>query len=356
MTSRVTKTVLKRALSRTSLAATSSRSKVLFSGTGAFDSANGKLVSIQGDTISCEITPDPYTKGTDEKSHSQWFNFSVSNVAERRLTYEVRHPFISLSLFLLPFCLLLTSLPKLLNAGQTSYPGGWKNYHPFYSEDGGKTWLRVSTSSYDEQTGVLRWVHTARASKCFFAYFEPYSYERHLALVARAGSSPFCSHRSLGQTLDGRDIDLLSFVSLEPAPASLPRKARIWIIARQHPGESMAEHFMEGLIHRLIDASDPVARKLRASADIFVVPNINPDGSFRGYLRTNASGANLNREWWDAPAEKDYLGTCFYFTFRLTNTVCCVLFNFFLRLFVYTSVSDNSCSYLTPPLLSAFQL
>ena len=27
------------------------------------------------------------------------------------------------------------------------------------------------------------------------------------------------------------------------------------------------------------------------------VPNMNPDGTWRGHLRTNASGANLNREW-----------------------------------------------------------
>ena len=27
------------------------------------------------------------------------------------------------------------------------------------------------------------------------------------------------------------------------------------------------------------------------------VPNMNPDGSYRGHLRTNAKGANLNREW-----------------------------------------------------------
>ena len=27
------------------------------------------------------------------------------------------------------------------------------------------------------------------------------------------------------------------------------------------------------------------------------VPNMNPDGSWRGHLRTNAAGANLNREW-----------------------------------------------------------
>ena len=31
---------------------------------------------------------------------------------------------------------------------------------------------------------------------------------------------------------------------------------------------------------------------------------MNPDGSRRGHLRTNASGANLNREWQDATMER----------------------------------------------------
>jgi len=30
---------------------------------------------------------------------------------------------------------------------------------------------------------------------------------------------------------------------------------------------------------------------------IYLVPNMNPDGSRRGHLRTNAVGSNLNREW-----------------------------------------------------------
>ena len=34
------------------------------------------------------------------------------------------------------------------------------------------------------------------------------------------------------------------------------------------------------------------------------VPNMNPDGTWRGHLRTNASGANLNREW-DHPTKEN---------------------------------------------------
>ncbi|MBL8452907.1 MAG: carboxypeptidase family protein, partial [Zoogloea sp.] len=30
---------------------------------------------------------------------------------------------------------------------------------------------------------------------------------------------------------------------------------------------------------------------------LYIVPNMNPDGAIRGNLRTNAAGANLNREW-----------------------------------------------------------
>src|SRR5690606_2335825 len=43
---------------------------------------------------------------------------------------------------------------------------------------------------------------------------------------------------------------------------------------------------------------------LRGKATLHIVPNMNPDGSFRGHLRTNAAGINLNREWLTPSAEK----------------------------------------------------
>jgi murein tripeptide amidase MpaA len=71
----------------------------------------------------------------------------------------------------------------------------------------------------------------------------------------------------------------------------------VWLYARQHPGESMAEWWMEGALEKLTDPDDPVARVLRRECTFHVVPNMNPDGSRRGHLRTNAVGVNLNREW-----------------------------------------------------------
>lgn len=57
----------------------------------------------------------------------------------------------------------------------------------------------------------------------------------------------------------------------------------IWVICRQHPGEPMAEWFAEGLLERLTadSAQDSEAQQLLQQAVLYVVPNMNPDGSVR---------------------------------------------------------------------------
>jgi murein tripeptide amidase MpaA len=59
----------------------------------------------------------------------------------------------------------------------------------------------------------------------------------------------------------------------------------------------MAEWLAEGFLDRLLDPFDALATRLRSQATFYCIPNMNPDGSVRGHLRTNACGANLNREW-----------------------------------------------------------
>ncbi|MCY7339420.1 MAG: carboxypeptidase family protein, partial [Sphingomonas bacterium] len=62
--------------------------------------------------------------------------------------------------------------------------------------------------------------------------------------------------------------------------------------------------WMEGALEKLTDSDDPIARVLRTECTFHVVPNMNPDGSRRGHLRTNAVGVNLNREWHNPTAEQ----------------------------------------------------
>ena len=182
---------------------------------------------------------------------------------------------------------------RLLNASQAAFPGGWANYQAVASYDR-ETWFRVPTS-YDGK--VLTISHTPERDSVYYAYFEPYSWERHLLLLARVENIEGGRVLDLGSTLDGRDFN----VAVLGNPDA---DKKIWVIARQHPGETMSEWFVEGMLDALGDRSNPLARRLLQQAVFYVVPNMNPDGSVRGNLRTNAAGANLNREWVDPSMER----------------------------------------------------
>ncbi|MCA9719044.1 MAG: hypothetical protein KC468_30530 [Myxococcales bacterium] len=223
-----------------------------------FDSGNIEVIKATSpDDVQLKIRVD---HGSE---FLQWFHFRVVGARAQPLTL------------------------KLVNAAQASYPKGWENYRAVASYDR-QEWFRVPTRY---EGGVLKIQHTPEADSVYYAYFAPYSHERHQDLLARSQRSPRCRLELLGRTLDGRDLDLLTIG--DPARA----ERACWIIARQHPGESMAEWLIEGVLDRLLDEHDPVARALLERAAFYVVPNMNPDGSARGHLRTNAVGANLNREW-----------------------------------------------------------
>ena len=183
---------------------------------------------------------------------------------------------------------------RLTNVNTSAYPKGWADYKAVASYDR-ETWFRVDTA-FDGEHLVI--THYPEAESCYFAYFAPYSYERHLDLLGQAQATGLAQLVDLGNTIDGRDMSLL--VIGEPADG----KKKIWVTARQHPGETMAEWFVEGLLDRLLDQDDGVARQLLSKAVFYVVPNMNPDGSVRGHLRTNAVGVNLNREWQTPTLEK----------------------------------------------------
>ena len=176
---------------------------------------------------------------------------------------------------------------RIVDAGRATYVDGWPGYSAVASYDR-KAWFRVPTR-YDGTEMVID--HVLAHGSVYYAYFEPYSWERHLDLLGRADSSPSARVVDLGATVEGRDLNLVT------VGESGDGKKSLWIIARQHPGETMAEWFVEGLLERLLDVSDPVARRLLERAVLYIVPNMNPDGSVHGNLRTNAAGANLNREW-----------------------------------------------------------
>ena len=180
------------------------------------------------------------------------------------------------------------------NAAQAAYPDGWEDYQACASYDR-QNWFRVPTRY---ENGVLTIEHTPLANSIYYAYFEPYSSEQHLNLLGDAQGSGLCQIDDLGSTVEGRDMNLLTIGN------QVQSDLKVWVIARQHPGETMAEWFVEGLLARLLDPQDATARALLDQATFYIVPNMNPDGSALGNLRTNAAGANLNREWLAPTLEK----------------------------------------------------
>ncbi len=181
---------------------------------------------------------------------------------------------------------------RFMNAKQCAYPKGWEGYQVVCSEDR-QHWSRIETS-YDGEVMTAR--ITPQTNAIYFAYFEPYSYEQHLDLLASAAASSLVTVERLGTTVQGRDMSVLRVADVHSLVAEEDKKD-VWVIARQHPGETMAEWFVEGFLERLLDADDSVSRTLLQRCNFHVVPNMNPDGAVLGNLRTNAAGANLNREW-----------------------------------------------------------
>lgn len=258
--------------SRFPLRSLTSASRALFvSISDSFDGGNIERVesSVEDDcaTVALKIKKDPFTD-LEKTNHFQYFSFR-SICPNQKVKYVVE------------------------NAGDCSYAKAWDDSTVFFSPslNDPYSWERLTDTEYRD--GKLSWVQTGSG---YFCYFPPYSYNRHLDLIAKCGDNAM----SLGKTLDGRDIDCVKLGAGEKI---------CWIIHRQHPGEPMAEFFAEGLLERLLGINgsvDGLAARVLQKYTFYIVPNMNLDGSVRGYLRTNAGGANLNREWaptdnYDAP-------------------------------------------------------
>jgi len=228
----------------------------------SFDAGNIRVVASREDGADLEIVKDK------DSDFYQWFHFRLAGAAGREVTL------------------------RIVNCAGSAYPDGWPDYRACVSFDR-EQWVRVEDTSYAD--GVLTIRLTPPSDLVWLAYFAPFSMERHHDLVTSVASLDGVSYRSLGQSLDGQDIDCLE---LGEGPL------QVWLYARQHPGESMAEWWMEGALEKLTDEDDPVTRVLRRECSFHIVPNMNPDGSRRGHLRTNAAGVNLNREWHAPSADR----------------------------------------------------
>jgi murein tripeptide amidase MpaA len=192
--------------------------------------------------------------------HRQWFYFRASNIKDLHCKYFIE------------------------NAAEASYPEAWDTCTIVASSDR-KTWRRIITK-YDGK--VLSFSDNSDKAIIYYALFAPYSNERHMDLIAQSLEHPQCFLLKTIKTVNKNQIEVLRIGE----PSS--RKKSIWIIARQHPAETMSEWFMEGFLYQLL--KEDVVQILTEST-FYIVANMNPDGAIVGNLRTNSSGIDLNRSW-----------------------------------------------------------
>jgi murein tripeptide amidase MpaA len=237
-----------------------------------FDSGNIEVIAADDPgNIRLTVRADPPCETPDGTIfYKQWFHFRIAGIRNTPLTIHLE------------------------DAPDTSYPKGWEDYRAVYSTDRG-FWRRADTT-YGDRGLTIR--VTPEADVIWVAYFAPYDIGRLQAQIGR-----WCTHedvwlRALGRTVDGRPLDRLIVGDRDR------ERPAIWVVARQHPGETMASWWIEGFVRRLLDDYDGLSVRLRERATFHIVPLMNPDGSMKGYIRTNASGVDLNRVWDDPSAEE----------------------------------------------------
>lgn len=228
-----------------------------------FDGGNIEVVdATDPGGIDLRIKPDR------QADHSQWFYFRMSGAKNTDCTF------------------------RITNAGASSYPEAWPEGSIVCSYDQ-EHWFRRQTHY---ENGVLTFDLACENDVVYVALSPPFCEKQHHDLIGRALSSERFELYKVVSTVEGRHIEILQ------AGSSAPDGKTVWIIARQHPGEPMAAWFMDGLVDRLTKDEDAV-RLFLSQARIFLVPNMNPDGSSTGHLRTNAAGIDLNRAWLTANSE-----------------------------------------------------
>jgi murein tripeptide amidase MpaA len=137
--------------------------------------------------------------------HFQWFHFKVDGLRPGQ------HYAFSLS-----------------NAGESAYNRAWSGYHAAASYDR-VNWFRVP-SRFEQ--GALQFAIEPREAQVWFAYFEPYSRERHAWLIEQALSKAGAELFASGTSIEGRAIELLR-ISRNP-----DAQRKVWISPSSTPANT----------------------------------------------------------------------------------------------------------------------
>ena len=147
------------------------------------------------------------------------------------------------------------------------------------SEDG-KAWTVVTGRKTAEN--FLKLKLRLGAGNLSVARIEPYRLSDLQAFISRISDHPLVGVAPIGQTVEGRPLEMLR-IGREDAPY------RLLLRARAHPWETGGNWLLEGLIRRMMEEPPDFC--------LYAMPIANKDGVARGRSRFNLMGKDLNRDW-----------------------------------------------------------
>lgn len=183
-------------------------------------------------------------------------------------------------------------------AGEYNYRGPvyavTKGARPVYSYDG-KEWthFRDGQVSWDPKEPHLTMTFTPESDHIWIAHVPPYTNKDLAALLDSVKGSPFLRRESVGKTLAGREMPLLTIT--DPRVPDSGKKV-VWLMFRQHAWETGSSWAGEGAIRFLL-SNDERAARIRSRAIVRIFPMADPDGVAHGRVRFNGNGYDLNRNW-----------------------------------------------------------
>ena len=207
-----------------------------------------------------EINKDPYPK-TVKKKYQNWYYFKVTNNKGVKCKYVIEN---------------------LVNIDND-----WKGHNVVYTYDH-KTFYRHPTI-FNEKKKYITWDFVSKKKEVWFSYYVPYSRNRVYKLNKKISNNKNVTKIILGKTSLKNKIEALRFGK---------GFKNVYIIARQHPGETIGSWMLEGFLKTFFSNKMKQKAKLLLKKYTFhIISMVNPDGVQLGHWYTQKNGHNCNREW-----------------------------------------------------------
>lgn len=182
---------------------------------------------------------------------------------------------------------LSSDKPKHLNIS-IEVKDGSNRYPPKVSYDG-KHWQFIEHTFTDKQLQFS--VQLAR-KPIYIAAQEMITNEDYLKWGVKAAQKSFVEKYKITNSVQMKPIFGYDVIQNPEA------KKWLVVLGRMHPPELTGAMAFFPFANTLLGASK-LAYQFRDKFNIFIVPNLNPDGVEAGHWRHNVNGIDLNRDWID---------------------------------------------------------